>query len=219
MEFPWEDYLLERKTENDLKDLLKTMVAFANSVRPEHEAVILIGERDDGTAQGIKNLDNAQKTIRKEADKIYPPIIWRAIPYEKDGETCIRIEIEYSGETPHFGGISWVRKGSETIKATDEVFQKLIELRSSKVRELSKWIDKDVKIELDKTRVLSEMEKSSYVAQATATQKWNSKLLFVNQFWITFQNSNDGTEFSEPLERVSLSYDNSENKLKIIIIY
>jgi hypothetical protein len=25
-----EDYLLERKTHNDLKDLLKTMVAFAN---------------------------------------------------------------------------------------------------------------------------------------------------------------------------------------------
>jgi hypothetical protein len=25
-----EDYLLERKTQNDLKDLLKTMVAFAN---------------------------------------------------------------------------------------------------------------------------------------------------------------------------------------------
>ncbi len=33
-EHPWEDHLLERKTENDLKDLLKTMVAFANSVRP-----------------------------------------------------------------------------------------------------------------------------------------------------------------------------------------
>lgn len=74
-EFPWEDALLERKTENDLKDLLKTMVAFANSVRPEHIATILIGERDDGTAQGVTNPDVIQKKIRKEADKIYPAII------------------------------------------------------------------------------------------------------------------------------------------------
>ena len=29
-----EDYLLQRKTKGDIKDLLKTIVAFANSVRP-----------------------------------------------------------------------------------------------------------------------------------------------------------------------------------------
>jgi len=52
MEQPWEDYLLERKGESDLKDLLKSVVAFANSVKPGHLATILIGERDDGTAAG-----------------------------------------------------------------------------------------------------------------------------------------------------------------------
>lgn len=46
-ELPWEDALLERKLESDLKDLLKILVEFANSVRPGHTAVILIGERDD----------------------------------------------------------------------------------------------------------------------------------------------------------------------------
>ena len=55
MELSWEDYLLERKTEGDLLDLLKTMVAFANSVRPDHIATILIGERDDGTDKGVTN--------------------------------------------------------------------------------------------------------------------------------------------------------------------
>lgn len=47
MEHPWKDYLVERKVESDLKDLLKTMVAFANSARPGHVATVLIGERDD----------------------------------------------------------------------------------------------------------------------------------------------------------------------------
>ena len=61
MKSPWEDYLLERKVESDLKDLLKTLVAFANSVRPGHIATLLIGERDNGTVAGVTNPDNIQK--------------------------------------------------------------------------------------------------------------------------------------------------------------
>ena len=67
-ELPWEDGLLERKVENDLKDLLKTLVAFSNSVRPGHTATILIGEKDGGTIQGVINPDNIQKTVREECD-------------------------------------------------------------------------------------------------------------------------------------------------------
>ena len=134
-ELPWEDSLLERKVESDLKDLLQTLAAFANSVRPGHTATILIGEKNDGTVAGVTNPDNIQKEVRKACEKIYPLIsgFWRQGVYERDGKFCVRVEIEYSGETPHFGGIAWVRRGSESIKASDEVFQRLIEFRFSKV--------------------------------------------------------------------------------------
>lgn len=82
-EFPWEDHLLERKVESDLKDLLMTLVAFANSVMPGHVATILIGERNDGTAVGITNPESIQDKVRKECEKIYPSIIWRSRIYEK----------------------------------------------------------------------------------------------------------------------------------------
>src|ERR1700723_954840 len=131
-ELPWEDGLLERKVESDLKDLLKTLVAFSNSVRPGHTATILIGERDDGTIQGVKNPDNIQKAVREECEKIYPPIVWRSRVYEKDHKPCVQVEIEYDGETPHFGGAAWIRHGSESVRATDQLFQKLIEFRNSK---------------------------------------------------------------------------------------
>jgi predicted HTH transcriptional regulator len=79
-----EDYLLERKSKNDLRDLLKTMVAFANSVRPGHVATILIGERDDGTPEDI-DPDSIQKTVRKEApfSITFPGQIFEP-PREKD---------------------------------------------------------------------------------------------------------------------------------------
>ena len=227
---PWEDCLQERKVESDLKDLLKTLVAFANSVRPNHVATIFIGEKDDGTAQGVKNPDNIQKTIKEEAEKIHPPIVWRSQVYEKDGKYCVKVEIEPSRNTPHFGGISWIRKGSCTVKAPDEVFQSLIDLRSSKVYELSKWISKEVSFEADHSNMPSDRIKpfGSLPITYTYSHRWDSietgKLLFVNAFWATFEvvKSHDTSNFlkiSEPLEKLLLSYDDENARLKLIVMY
>jgi len=169
MEHPWEDYLVERKVESDLKDLLKTLVAFANSVKPGHIATILIGERDDGTAVGCTNPDNIQKTVRKEAEKIYPPIIWRSTVYQKEDKYCVRVEVEASGDTPHFGGIAWVRRGSSTVQASEEVFQTLIEIRLEKIRELCKWLDREVTIEGDQASVPPRREWGPLFADAMMT--------------------------------------------------
>ena len=60
IELPWEDSLLERKVESDLRDLLKTLVAFANSVRPGH---IELGRPN----QPVKSFDetlSVKQTIR-----------------------------------------------------------------------------------------------------------------------------------------------------------
>ena len=106
---PWEDHLLERKTDRDIREIKRTAVGFANSVRPGHTAVIVIGEENDGRVSGVANPDEFQKKIRNEMEKIYPDIVWRQMLYENHGKTCIRIEIEYSGDTPHFGDIAWIR--------------------------------------------------------------------------------------------------------------
>src|SRR5712664_445420 len=117
MESPWEDGLLERKLESDQKDFLKTFVAFANSVRPGHTAAVLIGERDDGSVQGVSDPDEMQRKVRRECERIYPGIAWRSVIYEKDSRPCVRVEIEYSGQTPHFGESAWIRRNSETVRA------------------------------------------------------------------------------------------------------
>ena len=222
-ELPWEDSLLERKVESDLKDLLKTLVAFANSVRPGHIATILIGEKDDGTVAGVSNPDNIQKKIREECEKIYPPItpFWRSQTYVKDGEPCVRVEIEYSGETPHFGGPAWLRRGSETVKASDEVFQRLIEFRLSKVRELAKWVDKEITVDGDAGSV--EYEERRRVGHSRWPGQHSARLRFVNSFWATLEafegNLPDGKPktLSEPLEKLMLSWDDHAKRLKVLV--
>jgi predicted HTH transcriptional regulator len=105
----WEDHLLERKTDRQPKDIRRTAVAFANSVRPGHTAVILVGEQNNGDVSGVANPDEFQLKVRKELEAIYPPIIWRQILYQKDGQTCLRIESSkvgrrlISGMQPGFG--------------------------------------------------------------------------------------------------------------------
>jgi Putative DNA-binding domain len=224
MEQPWEDYLLERKVESDLKDLRKTLVASANSVKPGHVATILIGERDDGTASGCTSPDKIQKTVRKEAEKIYPPIIWRSTVYQKHDKACVRVEVEYSGDTPHFGGIAWVRKGSTTVQASEEVFQTLIELRLDKVQELCKWLDRDVTIHGDQGSVPPPRELGSLFSHRTRTftHRWAweevAKIILVNRFWVTFQDK-EGNKKSEPLDKLILTYDDKNDRLKIIVTY
>lgn len=206
-ELPWEDGLLERKVENDLKDLLKTLVAFSNSVRPGHTATILIGEKDDGTVQGVKNPDNIQKTVREECDKIYPPIVWRSQVYEKEQKPCVRVEIEYDGETPHFGGAAWIRRGSESVRATDQIFQKLIEFRSSKTRYLTDWIGKTITF----VDVLVTVE--GYPAEGPIAMR--ATLVSVSEFYLTLQL--DDRQLSVPLEDFKLSWDDEHARPKLIV--
>lgn len=206
---PWEDNLLERKVESDLKDLRKTLVAFSNSVRPGHVATLLIGEKDDGSVQGVTNPDQLQKTVRSEAERVYPPIVWRSEVYEKEGKKCVRVEIEYSGETPHFGAPAWVRRGSETIKASDELFQRLIDYRSGKVRELAKWVGKEVTIQSTKSHPLEVGHLSIKVRREPTTVK----LRDVNAFWVTFDLQ--AGQISKPIGHLTLSWDDVENRLKV----
>ena len=226
MEIPWEDNLLERKLEFDLKDLLKTLVAFSNSVQPGHIAVLLIGEKNDGSIQGVTNPDNIQKQVRRECEQIFPPILWRSKVYEKEGKYCVRVEIEFDGETPHFGGPAWIRKGSESIQASEEIFQRLIDYRSGIVREIAKWINKEITIHGDPSSVpIRQREPDVHYSPFFPgySHRWkaedSAKVVDVNNYWVTFEKIDSGERISEPLRKLTLSYDNKNNRLKIIIIF
>ena len=221
----WEDNLLEKKLESDLKDLLKTLVAFSNSIKPGHKAVILIGEKDDGNIQGVSNPDNIQKKIRQEANKIYPPILWNSFVYENNGMKCVRVEIEYSGELPHFGGPAWIRKGSESVIASDEMFQQLIDTKTSMVFEISKWQNKTVTVHGDQSTVpptrkgIGPFEGINQVFSHRWGWEEFARIVFVNSHWVTLEKIKDSKKISEPLNKLILSYDDENNQLKIIVEY
>ena len=224
MDIVWqsEDSLREKKVENDLRDLLKTLVAFANSVAPGDTAQLFIGEKDDGTVQGVTNPESINRSVAKEAAKIYPPIYYRTEVYEREGKQCVRVDIKHNGQAPHFGGGSWVRQGSQTVPATEEIYQQMIDQRQSKVRVLLQWLNMEITVEgtqrarsftLDKGNIPSfDQEWSVGLHQAT--------LVVVNEHWVTFSVHTSETsraEMSEPIEKVLLSWDNQRQRPKVVI--
>lgn len=213
VELPWEDALLERKLESDQKDFLRTFVAFANSVRPGHTAIVLIGEKDDSFIQGVSDPDEMQKKVRRECERIYPDIVWRSHVYEKAGKHCVRVEIEHSGNTPHFGGSAWIRRGTETVKANPEMFQRLIDLRSAMVYELAQWVNKDIYVAGDEGSV--SLQERNFVGHPRWPGTRKAKLLFVNGFWASF--NCDGRLSSEPLEKLILSWHDADKCLKVLV--
>jgi hypothetical protein len=222
MDIVWqaEDSLREKKVENDLKDLMKTMVAFANSVAPGDTAKIFIGEMDNGTVQGVTNTDKIQKAVVKEAEKIYPEIYYKTEVYEREGKPCVRVDIKHNGLAPHFGGPAWVRRGSETLKATEELYQQLVDQRQSTTRVLLQWVNKDVTVWWRHPRIEQRLNTSYTLEEQLAT------IARVSTHWVTFsvhfatplgrsQVRRESIDFSEPIEKLLLSWDDEKGHLKV----
>lgn len=132
-----EDGWTERKLENVNKaDIRKAVVAFANSVPEGEEAVLFIGVADDGTAIGVANPDNTQKTVRQSADSCYPAIRYTARVVESNGRHVVAVIVEADHNRPHFAGPAFVRVGSESVSASERLFQELVASRNSKARPL-----------------------------------------------------------------------------------
>ena len=225
MDIVWqaEDSLREKKVESDLKDLLKTMVAFANSVAPDDTAQIFIGEKDDGTVQGVTNSDSIQKRVQKTAEDIYPEIYYRTEVYEREGKQCVRVDIKHNGLAPHFGGPAWVRRTSVTEKATEEFYQQMVEQRLSTVRVLLKWLNEIVTVQ--GTQPPKSIPPGATNPLGFLNNEWSvgiheARLILVNAHWVTFRvhvSQATTAEKSEPLEKLMLSWDDERRRLKILI--
>src|SRR5713101_2674622 len=129
----FEDHLVERKTIKDERDWKKTAVAFANSVPVGLPAVLFIGVRDNGEIETPQpNLDEIQKKFNARMQRVYPRIAYVPKIISENGKQALAVIIPGSELRPHFAGLAYVRRGSESIEASEEQFAELIAQRDSK---------------------------------------------------------------------------------------
>lgn len=157
--------------------------------------------------QGVTDTESIQKRVRSECDKIYPEIYYKTEVYERDGKQCVRMDIKHNGLAPHFGGPAWVRRGAVTVKATEEMYQSMVDLRSSKVRDLAVWQGRTVTV--------------SWSGGGRAGPNWGSRpceIVTVTARFCTFKSTEHQTlERTEPMEWLDVGWDDETHRLRIFV--
>lgn len=201
-----EDSTVERKTAADYRDCLKTATAFSNSLPILDPGIVFVGVFDDGRVQENPNLDSVQKKINEQLNKIYPPIYPQIKVMRKEGKPFLAVIVRGSPERPHFAGPSFVRKGSESVNASEEQFSSLIAERSGKSREILKWKFKAISLDiLHPPDAMVRMGRISGSIQCTVQD--------CNQHWVTLHMPHGLDAY--PIRRVELAYDHTKGRLKL----
>ena len=136
-----EDPWVERKQSFTEREVRKTLVAFANSVREGEAAVLFLGASNDGHHPGLEDADETQKKVRLQAtEKSYPLIEYQAcvLPVSVNGQPreVLAVVVPFSQNRPHFARVAYIRQGSESKAASAEVFKELVASQNDKARRL-----------------------------------------------------------------------------------
>lgn len=203
-----EDGFTERKTEAAKPlEFRQTLVAFANSVPEGQMAVLFIGVANDGKVIGVTNSDSLQKKLREIAENgCYPPVRSQSQVFTVDGKSVVAVLIEASSERPHFAGPAFVRRGSESVVASKQVFEELIASRNTKAGKLLRNKDQLItfrQIDLDqwsRRKIRYDLECRIETCDAQV---------------VHLHDVGSGRHFTVPLEIVRINTDQSKRRLML----
>lgn len=209
-----EDNFTERKPEGARSsELRETIVAFADSIPEGRTAVLFIGISNEGIPLGITNPDSLQKKVRKICKRgCYPPIEFRCEIITSGDKDILAVVIPHSQDKPHFAGPAYVREGSQNVTASARLFEELITTRLSKPYEILKWRGKTVTVEeigkyLGSTKIIGPKYRARRECEVKDCTPHSITLRDISQL----------KDLTEPLDNVQLSYDNSKDRLMLIV--
>jgi predicted HTH transcriptional regulator len=209
-----EDATVERKVASDLRDAIRTAVAFSNSLPIGDPGIIFYGVRDNGQPEGIADsgIESHLMKLSKELGNIYPAIFPQLLARKtSEGLNFVAVIVTGSPNRPHFAGQSYIRDGTKTVPASEDNFQAVIASRNSKTNEILKSLDKLIRAD----QVLDDMN-ARVMGNRVSTRY--PVLLHCNQFFVTLRYSDQRTEtLSYPLHRVAVSYDSGRDCLLLEI--
>ncbi|MGA2422294.1 MAG: ATP-binding protein [Candidatus Acidiferrum sp.] len=205
-----EDAVVERKTWSDFRDFAKAGCAFSNSLAADQPGVLFVGVRDNGQVEDRPvNIEEKLKIVSGELSNVFPAILPTVLALEKDGRPFIAAVIYGSRNKPHFAAHSWIRKGTETVDASEDNLRRFIAERSGKVAEILKWKDQIVIV-----NILQPPDVHHRVGRIASSMR--TFVLDCNEHWVIVGDREALPNRSTncfTLSRVSLSFDVGTNKL------
>lgn len=212
-----EDRFVERKPDGvSTEEVRNTLVAFANTVPLEQEAFLFIGIANNGGITGIKDSDKWQKEIRRIAEeKCYPPIRQNCTAVQVNGFTIVAVVIPYSTTKPHFSGHAYIRIGSETKKASTEMYEELIASRNDKARKLLSEKGKLVTVRLSRN-VPEHVD--PIIRHVMRYRNRECRIVDCNAHFVRVIDIGTDEFFSYSLQTLTITYDDERHRLQLDII-
>ena len=211
----FEDQFTERKPEGaGSAAFRKALVAFANSLPPIRTGVLFVGMADNGTVLGVADPDKLQRTLRNLAETdCYPPITIDLEVLTPPEGTVIAAIVHYSERRPHFAGPAYIRRGSESIAATEEIYRNLLLSQDDKRRFLLDNRDATWTVEL----LNKQPGASQPLFDARARSSLECAIEEVTAFFVRLQPVGSGEVFTEMLQDVHISFDDKQHRPRALI--
>ena len=213
-----EDGFIERKPPGvSSEDICKTLVAFANSLDEGQQAILFIGVADKGALIGVENTDKMQKTVRTLAmERCYPSIFCTCVVFQESGKSIVAVIVNPSSNRPHFAGPAYMRRGSRSEKASAELFDELIASRNTKAGAILRSKGKLVTV-IEYSPVYKRVPKIRHADAGNRIETIEYEARIIECDAHTVRLDRLGTHIAEPLDKISISRDEREWRLKLII--
>ena len=210
-----EDNFVERKPANPNRvDIRKTVVAFANTVAEGRTGILFIGIRNDGTIEGVPNPDKLQKTVREVCEQdCYPSIRFRSEVINLPNGNVVAVVIPASANRPHFAGPAYIRRGSESVTASAEVFDELVHSRNSKTAEIAKSKGQIVSV----LSLQHKLGEAKHISNSGYQEGAECRVEAVTAHTVRLQILASSRMVTEPLDHVTLSYDEEKWRPLLVI--
>lgn len=209
-----EDNFTERKSGGvGSSELKKVAVAFANSVPSGRTAILYLGITDGGEVTGISNPDSLQKTVRKLLEQeCYPSIEYQAQVLLVEGKSVLAVIVPPSTSKPHFAGLAYIRVGSESVVASEKLFQELVTARLSKCRDILAHKGRSVTV-----IALRKLGDPSNIHTFQYPQTLECEVEECTPHFVRLHVITTSQRVSEPLDDVTLSWDEERNRLLLTV--
>jgi predicted HTH transcriptional regulator len=209
-----EDNFVERKPAGvNRAEIRKTLVAFANSVPEGRTAILFVGVRDGGAIDPLPAPDSLQKTVNDICSRdCYPPVAFRSTVLTENGGSVLAIEIESSRARPHFSGPAYVRKGSQSDVASEQMFREMVESINGKVAELHRLKNQMISIVAIRRRLGDDRP----VVGADYRESAEGRIISVDAHRVRFELTS-GLRVTEAIDRIEPSYDENHHRPKVVV--
>jgi len=210
-----EDGFTERKLEGaNAAELRRTLVAFANAVPEGRTAILYVGVGNDGKIVGVAKTDSCQKTIRRIAEKeCYPPIDVTSEVVSVSGKNVVAVHVRPSTKRPHFAGLAYIRHGSESVEASEELYEELIASRNTTAGAILRLKDQIVTVIAEK----KELGSTKYLGDSAYRARHECKVLGCTGHYVRLEDISSFRHLTEPLANVTVMYDEDRHRPMLLV--